>query len=68
MNQVVSLYVDARGVQSTMLRHEPYALALGYTRTVMGFLLFQPFPCRISMIGLVAAHWRNTAIAICPTP
>jgi spermidine synthase len=51
-DQVVSLYFDARGVQSTMLRHDPYALALGYTRTMMGFLLFQPSPRRISMIGL----------------
>ncbi|MFM0296364.1 MULTISPECIES: spermine/spermidine synthase domain-containing protein [Paraburkholderia] len=51
-DQVVSLYFDARGVQSTMLRHDPYALALGYTRTMMGFLLFRPSPCRISMIGL----------------
>ncbi|CAN7751607.1 fused MFS/spermidine synthase [Caballeronia sp. LjRoot34] len=50
--QVVSLYFDARGVQSTMLRHDPYALALGYTRTMMGFLLFRPSPRRISMIGL----------------
>jgi spermidine synthase len=50
--QVISLYFDARGVQSTMLRHDPYALALGYTRTMMGFLLFRPSPRRISMIGL----------------
>ncbi len=42
--QVVSLYFDARGVQSTMLRHDPYALALGYTRTMMGFLLFRAVP------------------------
>lgn len=51
-DQVISLYFDARGVQSTMLRHDPTALALGYTRTMMGFLLFRPFPRRISMIGL----------------
>jgi len=51
-DQVISLYFDARGVQSTMLRHDPTALALGYTRTMMGFLLFRPSPCRISMIGL----------------
>jgi spermidine synthase len=50
--QVVSLFFDARGVQSTMLRHDPFALALGYTRTMMGFLLFRPSPRRISMIGL----------------
>jgi spermidine synthase len=51
-DQVVSLYFDARGVQSTMLRYDPTALALGYTRTMMGFLLFRPSPRRISMIGL----------------
>lgn len=51
-DQVISLYFDARGVQSTMLRHDPTALALGYTRTMMGFLLFSPLPRRISMIGL----------------
>jgi spermidine synthase len=30
----------------------PYALALGYTRTMMGFLLFNPSSRRIAMIGL----------------
>jgi spermidine synthase len=49
---VVSLYFVARGVQSTMLRRDPCALALGYTRTMMGFLLFRPSPRRISTIGL----------------
>lgn len=51
-DRIVSLYFDARGVQSTMFRHDPYALALGYTRTMMGFLLLRPAPRRISMIGL----------------
>ena len=71
-DQVVSLYFDARGVQSTMLRRDPYALALGYTRTMMGFLLFQPFPRRISMIGLGGGslakycyrHLPDTVIAV----
>jgi spermidine synthase len=49
---VVSLYFDARGVQSTMFIADPYALALGYTRTTAGFFLFQPAPSRISLIGL----------------
>ena len=49
---VVSLYFDARAVQSSMLIADPYALALGYTRTMVGFFLFQPAPRRISMIGL----------------
>ena len=70
-DQVVSLYFDARGVQSTMLRHDPDALALGYTRTMMGFLLFRPSPRRISLIGLGGGslakycyrHLPNTTIA-----
>lgn len=49
---LVSLCFDARGVQSTMLRAAPDALALGYTRTMMGFLLLQPAPAHIGMIGL----------------
>jgi spermidine synthase len=70
--QVVSLYFDARAVQSTMLRHDPYALALGYTRTMMGFLLLRPSPRRISMIGLGGGslakycyrHLPDTTIAV----
>ncbi|WP_321931687.1 fused MFS/spermidine synthase [Paraburkholderia guartelaensis] len=50
--QFVSLYFDGREMQSSMLRAAPYALALGYTRTMMGFLLLQPAPRHICMIGL----------------
>ncbi|MFA8391083.1 fused MFS/spermidine synthase [Burkholderia ubonensis] len=49
---LVSLCFDGRGMQSTMLRVAPDALALGYTRTMMGFLLLQPAPAHIGMIGL----------------
>ncbi|PCE30636.1 fused MFS/spermidine synthase [Burkholderia ubonensis] len=50
---LVSLCFDGRGMQSTMLRAAPDALALGYTRTMMGFLLLlQPAPKHIGMIGL----------------
>ncbi|MGU7776087.1 fused MFS/spermidine synthase [Burkholderia sp. MR1-5-21] len=49
---LVSLCFDGRGMQSTMLRAVPDALAMGYTRTMMGFLLLQPAPKRICMIGL----------------
>ncbi|VWB34087.1 spermidine synthase [Burkholderia aenigmatica] len=49
---LVSLCFDGRGMQSTMLRAAPNALALGYTRTMMGFLLFQPESARIGLIGL----------------
>lgn len=49
---LVSLCFDGRGLQSTMLRAAPDALALGYTRMMMGFLLFQPEPARVGLIGL----------------
>jgi len=35
-----------------MLRTDPARLVLEYTRLMMGFLLFQPAPARIAMIGL----------------
>src|SRR5688572_5621588 len=48
----VSLYFDLSTVQSKMRRDNPAELALGYTRTMMAFLLFAPQPRRIAMIGL----------------
>ncbi|HQQ63803.1 MAG TPA: hypothetical protein PLF22_09545 [Pseudomonadales bacterium] len=39
-------------VQSQMHLEDPLRLTLGYTRTLMGFLLFVPKPARITMIGL----------------
>ena len=35
-----------------MLKAAPERLVLDYTRTMMGFLLLQPAPQRIAMIGL----------------
>lgn len=49
---VLSLHFDEHAIQSLMLRHAPDQLVLGYTRTMMSFLLLQPTPARISMIGL----------------
>lgn len=48
----LSLHFDLLATQSFMSRREPDRLVLGYTRTMMGFLLLQPAPGRISMIGL----------------
>ena len=48
----LSLYFDLSTVQSKMRRDDPVELALGYTRTMMAFLLFVPRPRRIAMIGL----------------
>ncbi|MCW5658275.1 MAG: transferase [Burkholderiaceae bacterium] len=39
-------------IQSRMQLQDPCALDLEYTRTMMGFLLFEPEPARIAMIGL----------------
>lgn len=47
-----SLHFNSVEVQSRMLKREPDRLALDYTRTMMGFLLFNPRPQRIAMIGL----------------
>ncbi|WP_179402129.1 spermidine synthase [Burkholderia guangdongensis] len=48
----VSLHFDHSGTQSFMSLSDPEKLALGYTRTMMGFLLLQPAPEHICMIGL----------------
>ena len=47
-----SLHFSIAEVQSCMDPARPDALDLAYTRTMMGFLLFQPRPLRIGMIGL----------------
>ncbi|MEI7296850.1 spermidine synthase [Paraburkholderia tropica] len=48
----VSLHFDHFSTQSCMSRRAPDRLTLGYTRTMMGFLLLQPAPRHICMIGL----------------
>lgn len=47
-----SLQFDGLTVQSVMSVSQPDALALDYTRAMMGFLLFNPRPRHIVMIGL----------------
>ena len=47
-----SLHFSIAEVQSCMDLKQPDSLALAYTRTMMGFLLFHPMPLRIGMIGL----------------
>lgn len=48
----LSLHFGFPTIQSRMLKADPARLVLDYTRTMMGFLLFQPKPDRIAMIGL----------------
>ena len=49
---VTSLHFSGHETQSQMWNHAPHALALEYTQTMMGFLLFLPKPQQIAMIGL----------------
>ncbi|HIC7211772.1 class I SAM-dependent methyltransferase [Burkholderia stabilis] len=48
----ISLHFDHFGTQSFMSLRHPVRLELGYTRVMMGFLLLQPEPARICMLGL----------------
>jgi len=48
----LSLHFGFPTIQSRMLKADPERLVLDYTRTMMGFLLLQPKPLRIAMIGL----------------
>ncbi len=49
---VRSLHVGGEAIQSAMKLDDPFALALDYTRCMMGFLLFHPQPREALMIGL----------------
>lgn len=46
------LYFNTRLMQSAMRKVEPNALELRYTQKMMAFLLFQPRPKRLLLIGL----------------
>lgn len=47
-----SLQFDGVTIQSQMALDDPNALALDYTRLIMGFLLLHPAPLHIAIIGL----------------
>jgi spermidine synthase len=49
---MLSLCFDIAAVQSRMTPDHPDRLVLGYTRTMMGGLLFNPEPSHILMVGL----------------
>ena len=48
----LSLLFDVFALQSEMSLEDPDNLVLGYTQSMMGFLLFNPEPAAIGMIGL----------------
>jgi spermidine synthase len=47
-----SLHLGSETVQSSMRLSDPVELVLSYTRAMMAFLLFEPDPRRLAMIGL----------------
>jgi len=49
---ILSLNFDGLSVQSEMFIDAPDDLVIGYTRAMMSFLLLDPAPKRIAMIGL----------------
>jgi len=49
---VRSLHVGSDTIQSSMRLARPNDLELAYTRSMMGFLLFNPAPRRVLMVGL----------------
>ncbi len=49
---ILALHFDAATIQSEMSIDKPDELVIGYTRSMMSFLLLEPSPARIAMIGL----------------
>ncbi|MEK7438200.1 MAG: spermidine synthase, partial [Pseudomonadota bacterium] len=49
---VRSLHLGGDAIQSSIRLSRPDELALDYTRAMMAFLLFQPLPREVLMIGL----------------
>jgi spermidine synthase len=47
-----TMHIGGEAIQSAMRLSDPFALALDYTRCMMGFLLFHPAPREALMIGL----------------
>lgn len=46
------LHLGSRAIQSAMRINRPWDLELAYTRAMMGFLMFNPTPQEVLMIGL----------------
>jgi spermidine synthase len=62
----LTLSFDEVRVQSEMLLDAPDELVLGYTRTMMGFLLFNSQPAQIAMIGLGGGSLAKYCYATLP--
>lgn len=62
----LSLHFNLPTIQSRMCKSDPDRLVLDYTRTMMGFLLLQPRPQRIVMIGLGGGSLAKYCLARLP--
>ncbi len=63
----VSLHFEPQTIQSRMNRDAPDELVLGYTKAMMAFLLFQPAPARIAMIGLGGGSMAKYCLRYLPS-
>src|SRR5664279_3917355 len=63
---MLSMHFDLTSIQSVMRKNDPDSLVLSYTRTMMGFLFFQPEPQRIAMIGLGGGSLAKYCIKYLP--
>ncbi|MEO8007778.1 MAG: fused MFS/spermidine synthase [Betaproteobacteria bacterium] len=63
----LSLHFRLQTIQSRMRREAPDELVLDYTRAMMSFLLFQPAPARIAMIGLGGGSMAKYCLRYLPT-
>ena len=63
----LSLHFRPQTIQSRMRREAPDELVLDYTRAMMSFLLFQPAPARIAMIGLGGGSMAKYCFRYLPT-
>lgn len=61
-----SLHFCVRQTQSRMLKRDPDALVVDYTRTMMAFLLLNAQPARIGMIGLGGGSLAKFCYRILP--
>ena len=66
-NKTKALHFSIAEVQSRMDLREPNALNLEYTRSMMGFVLFDPAPRFIGMIGLGGGSMAKFCYRYLPT-
>ncbi len=66
-NKTKALHFAVEEVQSRMDVREPHTLNLQYTRSMMGFMLFDAAPAYIGMIGLGGGSLAKFCYRYLPT-